>query len=306
MDGEKLVDLTDTCLQCLPCRQCLQSYLSSDNYNTKLQHSFLCCLSCSTDHAINTPIHQSSPLISLFISLKNEFKSNQRVLKLIDSLFLVECFVCARLCDNYEALVDHSRKCFASVMSQSLMYGIPYTSDTFFLSNYLRQKEEEDRKTHALQQVCIFIKNVKSLHPTNFNLSDGEVKSLSSLEKTYSISFSSVNETRERSEHFSPSLPLQPLSSSPNHLPPSPLPQSPLKRKKGEGKKKEKKSNFCFSDDERHLSSWNDHDDENYYSSDDNQDDIQITKIISPTDQSDSLFVRIKPENFDPEYEKNF
>ena len=305
MDGEKLVNLTDTCLECLPCKLCIQSFLSSDSFNTKLEHAFCCCISCWMDHATNTPIHSSSPLISLLISLRNEFKSNQRVLKLIENLFICECFVCSHLCENYDALLAHSQKCFASVMSQSLTYGVPYDSDIFFLSNYLRQKEEEDRKTHSLQQMNKFIKQVRALHPSNFNLNDGEIKSLSSLERTYSVSSSSQKGTQREKEHFLPSRPGQHLSSPP-------LPRSPLKRRKGKGPNLPKRSKPHYSDDEQFLDSFDPNlrfpqfNDENCYSTDDDhdEDDIEIIKVINPTDQSD-LLPSIKPENFDPGYDKN-
>ena len=316
LDGENPLDLMDTCLQCLPCKLCIQSFLSSDGFNTKLEHAFCCCISCWMDHAINSPVHSSSPLISLLISLKNEFKSNQRVLKIIENLFFCECFVCSHLSDNYDDLLAHSRKCFASVMSQCLTYGIPYDSDIFFLSNYLRLKEEEDKKTHSLQQMNKFIRQVRLLHPSNFNLNDGEIRSLSSLERTYSVSSTSRKETGREKGHFPPTHPLHPLPSPLQRPSSPPLPRSPLKRRKGKGPKEPKRSKPHYSDDEQFLDSFDpnlrfpQYNDENCYSTDDdqsndhNEDDIQVIKIVNSTEQSD-LLPRIKPENFDPGYDKN-
>ena len=165
MDGEQVTDLINTCLQILPCRLCVQEYMK-DKQECPIQRAFICCLSCWNDHALHETVHSSSPLTSMLISLRKEFTNNQRALKLIDHLFNVECPCCSFLSENFSALTNHCRQCFAQVMSQSKMFGVPYDTDIFFLSPYLRQKEDEDRQSHCLQQVGLFIKEIKVLHPT--------------------------------------------------------------------------------------------------------------------------------------------
>ena len=195
------------------------------------------------------------------------------------------------------------------------MYGVPFDTDIFFVTPYLRQKEEEDRKTHAIIQLGRFIKALRSLHPSNFNLSDGEVRSLNSLERTYAKENCSEKERNER-DHFSPSSPLPPLSP---HLPSTDItlqptqPHPTLKRTKGNGPLKKKK--HYYDDDEQYLDSYNVNNQNEISSSDDdycvneNRDpnidpEIQIIKVIDATDQSDFL-PRIKPEMSDPDYDKN-
>ena len=185
MGGEKVTDLIETCLMCIPCRLCVQEYMR-DKKTYPIDKAFICCLSCYSDHVLHTAIHLSSPLTSILVSLKREFANNQRALKLIENLFNVECPCCNFLSENFSSLTDHCRQCFAQVMSQSRMYGVPFDTDIFFLSTYVRQKEHEHRKSHCLQQVGKFIKDIKSLNPTNFNLTDGEIRSLKSLETTFS------------------------------------------------------------------------------------------------------------------------
>lgn len=309
IEGGKVSDLIETCLMCLPCRLCIQEYMR-DKQECPIQKAFVCCLSCFSDHITHETIHSTSPLTSILISLRNEFANNQRALKLIENLFNVECPCCSFLCDSFTLLTDHCRQCFAQVMSQSKIFGVPYDTDIFFLSPYLRQKEHEARKSHCLQQVGTFIKEIRLLHPTDFNLSDGEIRSLKSLEETFSTK---SPENVLRKEHVYPTS-----SPPPPSLPPSSPPSPPtLKRKSDNGQTNKKSRIRLHSDDELYLDSYHERDnfpqlnDENCNPSstddDDNhqnhQPDVEIIKVVHANDQSDQP-PRIKPETFDPGYEK--
>lgn len=301
MDGEKVTDLTDTCLMCLPCRLCVQEYMK-DKQKCPIQQAFICCLSCYSDHVIHETIHLSSPLTSILISLRNEFANNQRALKLVENLFNIECPCCNFLADTFSSLTDHCRQCFAQIMSQSKMFGVPFDTDIFFLSPYIRQKEQEERQSHCLQQIGRFIKEIKVLHPTNFNLSDGEIRSIRSLELTYST----------KSSENLPSLPLS--MSAPPPSPSSPPPT--LKRKNDNGQTEKRSKIRLHSDDEQYLESFHGNDsypqlnDENFNpcpSDDDNdqndEPEVQIIKIVQP-DEHSNLQLRIKPETSNPDYDR--
>ena len=100
MDGERFDDFMDTCLSVLPCRLCIQNHLTN-KLKYPIQDCFYCCLNDFLFHAENKDIHSATALISLLISLKKEFLNNQRVLKLINDLFFVECPTCSFLSENY-------------------------------------------------------------------------------------------------------------------------------------------------------------------------------------------------------------
>ena len=169
---------------------------------------------------------------------------------------------------------------------------------------------QEERQSHCLQQIGRFIKEIKVLHPTNFNLSDGEIRSLRSLESTYST----------KSPENVISLPPPPIARPPSPITPPPpsasLSPPTLKRKKDKGQLKKGSKIRLHSDDEQYLESFQGNDnypqlnDENYNpsSTDDdddpnNQPEVQIIKVVQPNEHS-NLPPRIKPETSHPDYDR--
>ena len=122
-----------------------------------------------------------SQLINFFcvdcLSRKN-FDTQQRVLALIDKYFRVQCPCCNALFGSYDLLVEHCRRCFCQIMSQSRSYAIPLDTDLFFSTPYLSEKEEIEERTHCIQQMGKLISDLRSHQPATFNLSDGQKRSL--------------------------------------------------------------------------------------------------------------------------------
>ena len=298
VDGDKLNNLVDSCLSVLPCRKCVQLYIR-DKQRNPIQQCFVCCLGCYHDHTIDSEAHRSCPLVSLYSELRKNFDTQQCVLALIDKYFRVQCPCCNALFGSYDLLVEHCRRCFCQIMSQSRSYAIPLDTDLFFSTPYLSEKEEIEERTHCIQQMGKLISDLRSHQPATFNLSDGQKRSLASLEATFSLPSTNWDEI--------------PSTSHP------PSTKNTLKRTKG-NHMKNKRQRF-YSDDEIGLedsplldfeseSDNQDNDNDDHLSlsptntrlNSDDEDTIEIIKIVPGDQMNDSI--RIKPETQDLGYDK--
>ena len=150
----------DKCYLTIPCRSCIQGHILKPS-ESSLRLAWVCCADCGLDH--QTLCHADSDrLMALYSSLAPEFSNDLRATEIIKKYLFSRCFACGDFFDNYKELTNHQKACFASFACQSSGYGKPLTTAAFFSNNFLRIKEDEAAKSHALEQLAKLVEELRA------------------------------------------------------------------------------------------------------------------------------------------------
>ena len=187
------------CCMVFPCRICFSGYIR-DSEKHPIHNIFCCSLECYFDHLIQVPIHQDNPLVSLIINLRAQFANDHRILGLVDKYFQIMCPICAFAAQDQTSLLSHFKVCVTQVMALSQRYAIPWDYDAFFLTPFMRKKEQQACQETAYIQMARFVEAIKITYRRTPNTSNilphlaGKVRSLKDVE----AEFASPSTSRHR------------------------------------------------------------------------------------------------------------
>ena len=169
-----------------------------------IHNIFLCSLSCFWDHALQVPIHHDNPLVSLIINLRAQFNNNHRILGLVDKYFQVQCPICGFAASDQTGLLSHFKACVSQAMSLSLRYGIPWDYDAFFVTPFMRKKEQQACQETAYIQMARFVEAIKTTYrrtPSTSSIQphlEGKVRTLEEVEAQLASSSTSTHSNRDQ------------------------------------------------------------------------------------------------------------
>ena len=161
-EHQKLVD--ERCFKVIPCRECLHRYILDPSDKSQIENAFVCCSPCAVDHVL---IHHKTneKLAILYLSLEQEFQHHKLAKEMLEKYLFTKCIACGSLFETQEKLNSHEEICFASFVSLSSGYGRPLSQDLFFTTQFLKMKEEEINKDHALQQISKIVQSLSAPEP---------------------------------------------------------------------------------------------------------------------------------------------